>query len=119
MMRQNDQRAERPKSARLTRTPRRGCPTTGAALVGSVADTHLADTHLGETQVQTHSESESDRTVLAFRSPAGEAATVIVMRRHSQVWLTFNGALKTTVAMKDPEAGHLIEAVVAASRGLR
>lgn len=66
-----------------------------------------------------HSESESDRTVLAFRSPEGEATTVIVLRKSTKVWLVFNGALKTTVAMSDPEAAELVDAVRAASRGHR
>jgi hypothetical protein len=42
--------------------------------------------------VETYSESQSDRSVLAFGAPAGEAATVIVMRRRGQVWLALNGA---------------------------
>ncbi|HEY2765146.1 MAG TPA: hypothetical protein VGJ13_14240 [Pseudonocardiaceae bacterium] len=66
----------------------------------------------------TYSESESDRTVLTFRGPDGEAATVIIMRRDSKVWVAFNGAIKTTVAMTDQQAGQFIEAVRAASRGL-
>lgn len=66
--------------------------------------------------MELHSESESDRTVLAFRGPEGEAATVIVMRRNGQVWMVFNGALKTTVAMTDAHAGQLTQAVTAASR---
>ena len=66
----------------------------------------------------TYSESESDRTVLAFRGPDGEAATVIIMRRGSKVWVVFNGAVKTTVALTDPQAEELIDAVRAASRGL-
>lgn len=57
--------------------------------------------------------------MLAFRGPAGETATVIVLRKRDQVWLVFHGAMKTTVAMSDPEAARLIEAVAAASRGHR
>lgn len=41
---------------------------------------------------------------------------MIVMRRRGRVWLVFNGALKTTVAMSDPDAGQLIKAVRTASR---
>jgi hypothetical protein len=67
--------------------------------------------------MELHSESESDRAVLAFRGPRGEAATVIVMRRSGKVWMVFNGAVKTTVAMTDAHAGQLTEAVTAASRG--
>lgn len=65
--------------------------------------------------MELHSEMESYRQVLAFRTPAGEAATVIVMRRKDAVWLTFNGARKTTVAMRDQEPNQLIEAVSGAS----
>ena len=64
----------------------------------------------------THSEIESDRAVLPFHGPEGEAATVIVMRRSSKVWVVLNGALTTTVALTDPQAGQLIRAVRAASR---
>ncbi|MGH3928417.1 MAG: hypothetical protein ACRDTF_00390 [Pseudonocardiaceae bacterium] len=67
--------------------------------------------------MELYSESQSDRAVLSFRDQVGEAATVIVMRKGGQVWLVFNGALKTTVVMSDPEATHLIEALTAASRG--
>lgn len=66
--------------------------------------------------MELHSEIESDRTVLAFHGPEGGAATVIVMRRRGRVWLVFNGALKTTVAMSDRDAGQLIKAVRTASR---
>jgi streptogramin lyase len=66
--------------------------------------------------MELHSESESDRAVLAFRGPRGEAATVIVMRKNGKVWMVFNGALKTTVAMTDEHADQLTEAVTAASR---
>lgn len=70
------------------------------------------------TTPQTYSESHSDRAVLAFRGARGDPATVIIMRTRGQVWLTFNGAEKTTVAMTDPQAGQLIEALHTASRGL-
>lgn len=66
----------------------------------------------------TYSENESDRAVLAFRGPEGEAATVIIMRRSTRIWVVFNGAVKTTVALTDPQAGQMIEAIRAASRGL-
>ena len=67
--------------------------------------------------MELHSEQESYRCVLKFRTPGGEAATVIVMRRHNAVWLTFNGAMKTTVVMDGPQAGSLIDAVSCASGG--
>ncbi|HEY2723521.1 MAG TPA: hypothetical protein VGI84_02435 [Pseudonocardiaceae bacterium] len=66
--------------------------------------------------MELFSESQSDRTVLAFRSPEKTTATVIVMRRDGQVWLVLNGALKTTIAMTDSEADQLVDAVRAASR---
>ena len=69
----------------------------------------------GEGAVELHSEIESYRRVLTFRTPEGEAATVIVMRRKSAVWLTFNGAEKTTVVMKGHDVDQLIEAVSCAS----
>lgn len=71
----------------------------------------------GEQPAELHSESQSDRTVLPFRGPRGEPATVIVMRRSARVWLVFNGAVKTTVAMTDAEADRLVTALRAASRG--
>lgn len=67
--------------------------------------------------VATYSESESNRAVLPFRGPDGEAATVIAMRRSTKVWVVLNGAVRTTVALTDPQAGQLIKAVRAASRG--
>ena len=70
-----------------------------------------------EAQAELHSESQSDRTVLTFRGPQGEAVTVIVMRRSSKVWLVYNGAVKTTAAMSDAEAAQLVSALRAASRG--
>jgi hypothetical protein len=66
--------------------------------------------------VETFSESQSDRTVLAFQGPDGEPATVIVQRSRSHVWMVYHGALKTTVAMTDRQAVELIEALRAASR---
>ena len=65
--------------------------------------------------MELHSEIESYRKVLTFRTPEGEAATVIVLRRQSRVWLTFNGAVKTTVVMDGQQAGHFIDAVSCAS----
>ncbi|MGH3930637.1 MAG: hypothetical protein ACRDTF_11745 [Pseudonocardiaceae bacterium] len=42
---------------------------------------------------------------------------MIVTRRKSAVWLTFDGAYKTTVVMVDQEASQLTDAVSAAARG--
>ena len=63
---------------------------------------------------ELHSEAESYRRVLALRTPEGQAASVIVLRRRSAVWLTFDGALKTTVVMTSEDSDRLIEAVTEA-----
>jgi hypothetical protein len=56
---------------------------------------------------------ESFRATLRTRTPEGELATVIVTRqglgRGGRVWLTFDGAIKTTAVMTDPETGELAE----------
>jgi hypothetical protein len=65
--------------------------------------------------MELHSEIESYRRVLALRTPDGGAASVIVLRRKDGVWLTFDGARKTTVVMKGQDAEQLIEAVSGAS----
>lgn len=92
----------------------------GADVTSQHRDTPPAPGHARPPAMtpQTYSESQSDRSVLTFRGIEGGAATVIVMRTRGRVWLTFNGAEKTTVAMTDPQAGQLIEALHAASRGL-
>ncbi|MFN2496863.1 MAG: hypothetical protein ABR608_13285 [Pseudonocardiaceae bacterium] len=69
--------------------------------------------------MELHSEAESYRRVLPLRTPEGEAATVIVMRRKSAIWPTFDGAMKTTVVMTPQESGHLVDAVTEASTGPR
>jgi hypothetical protein len=69
----------------------------------------------GKSTVELPSEIESYRQVLTFRTPEGQAATVIVMRRRSAVWVTFNGAMKTTVVMQGEDAGQLIDAVSCAA----
>lgn len=61
--------------------------------------------------MELHSEIESYRQVLQLHTPEGAPAALIVLRRKSAVWLTFQGAMKTTVVMRDQEAGRLIEAV--------
>jgi hypothetical protein len=49
--------------------------------------------------------------VLPGRTPEGELHRLIITRqgvgRDGRVWLTFNGAIKTTVQMTDPEAARL------------
>ena len=56
---------------------------------------------------------EMFRATLRTRTPEGAFATVIVTRqglgRSGRVWLTFDGAIKTTAVMDDPETGQLVE----------
>lgn len=68
-----------------------------------------------------HSEEESFRGTLQARTVDGEPHTVIVMRRshgnQGRIWLTLNGALKTTAVMTDPEAVQLVELLTTAQHG--
>lgn len=64
--------------------------------------------------MEVHSERESYRKVIELRTPEGHTATVIVMWRASSVWVTFDGALKTTVTLSDPQAEQFIDAVTIA-----
>jgi hypothetical protein len=63
---------------------------------------------------------ETFRGVMQGRTPNGETATVIVTRqglgRESRVWLTFCGAIKTTVTMTDLETGELGELLTQAAK---
>lgn len=56
---------------------------------------------------------ESFRATLRTRTAEGDFATVIVTRqglgRAGRVWLTFDGAIKTTAVMTDPETEELVE----------
>lgn len=67
-----------------------------------------------------YSEREHYRAVIELRTPEGETATIIVTRRRGdhagQVWLTFHGALKTTLVMNDQEASQVIDAIDTARR---
>lgn len=58
-----------------------------------------------------HSEEETFRATMRARDLDGASHTVIVTRRglgkNARVWLTLNGAWKTTLQMTDPEAGQL------------
>ncbi|MGH3692558.1 MAG: hypothetical protein ACRDRX_00885 [Pseudonocardiaceae bacterium] len=60
------------------------------------------------------------RAVFPGRTPDGDPNTVIVTRqgqgRESRVWLTFVGALRTTVAMTDQEAEQLAHLLGAATK---
>ena len=66
--------------------------------------------------MEVHSEQESFRRTLAARTPDGEHATLIVMRRKHHVWLTFDGAIRTTVTMTKPETTQLIDLLHEAMR---
>ncbi|MGH3912565.1 MAG: hypothetical protein ACRDTC_04030 [Pseudonocardiaceae bacterium] len=61
----------------------------------------------------THSEEETYRATLQVHTVDGEPHTVIVLRRghgkNARVWLTMNGARKTTLSMTDPETVQLCE----------
>lgn len=64
--------------------------------------------------MELHSEKESFRKALPFRAPDSSAATLLVLRRSKDVWLTLNGAERTSVVMSDAEAADLIDAIHAA-----
>jgi hypothetical protein len=55
---------------------------------------------------------ETFRGTMRGRTPEGDYSTVIVLRRglglSARVWLTFNGAIKTTVVMTEPETEELV-----------
>ena len=63
---------------------------------------------------------ETFRAVFPGRDPNGDSNTVIVTRqglgRDARVWLTFCGAIKTTVVMTDGEAADLRELLAAATK---
>ena len=56
---------------------------------------------------------ESYRATLQGRSASGEAATLIVTRRGrgsgARVWLTFDGAVATTLTMSNEQTARLVE----------
>lgn len=58
-------------------------------------------------------QDETYRATLRARTPEGDATTVLVLRRGlghaARVWLTFDGAIKTTAVLTDPETVHLVE----------
>lgn len=55
---------------------------------------------------------ETFRGTMLGRTPEGDPSTVIILRRGlgqaGRVWLTFNGAIKTTVVMTDLETEQLM-----------
>lgn len=67
---------------------------------------------------ELHSERESYRSTIRLRTPEGESATLIVLYRgrghEGCVWLTFDGALKTTVTMNDRESQEVASMIKAA-----
>lgn len=67
-----------------------------------------------------HSHGETFRGTVQVRSLNDELHTVIVLRRglgsDARVWLTLNGAWKTTVSMADPEVSQLCELLIKAQQ---
>ena len=57
-------------------------------------------------------QDETFRATLRARTPEGDVTTLIVLRRGlghaARVWLTFDGAIKTTAALTDPETVRLV-----------
>lgn len=64
---------------------------------------------------------ETFRGTMRGRTPDGDPTTVIVTRRglgrDGRAWLTFDGAIKTTVVMTDEETEQLVELLAAATDG--
>lgn len=56
-------------------------------------------------------QKETFRATLRVRTPEGDATTLIVLRRGQgtagRVWVTFDGAIRTTAVLTDPETGEL------------
>lgn len=67
-----------------------------------------------------HSDEETFRGTVQTRGVDGDSHTVIVLRRghgrDARVWLTLNGAWKTTLRMTDTEAARLAELLTEARR---
>lgn len=66
--------------------------------------------------MEVHSEGESFRRAHKLRTPDGSVATLLVLRRRTDVWLTFDGAEKTSVTMSCAETDDLIDTLSAARR---
>lgn len=64
--------------------------------------------------MELHSERESFRKALVLHAPDGSAATLLVLRRRTAVWITLSGAEKTSVVMSDAETDDLINTLGAA-----
>jgi len=73
--------------------------------------------------MELHSERESYRATIQLRTPDGALSTLIVLRRgrghDERVWLTFDGAIKTTIMMDNRESEKVISMIEAAQRGGR
>lgn len=83
-------------------------------LEAAVPDSDLVTfDHLSESPVHGSTPKETYRGVLEGRTLTHESATVIVTRQglgiDARVWLTFCGALRTTVVMTDRETAELRE----------
>jgi hypothetical protein len=80
-----------------------------------VTSDYLSEPRSGSTPAEVF------RAVFPGRTPSGELNTVIVTRQgvgsSGRVWLTFNGALKTTVVMTDQETAQLRELLDKATGG--
>lgn len=63
---------------------------------------------------------ETYRGTVEGRTPSGESATVIITRQglgiDARVWLTFDGAIKTTTVLTDQKVAELRELLGGASR---
>lgn len=63
--------------------------------------------------VDVSTPDETFRGALQGRTPEGQRTTVIVTRqgcgRSGRAWLTFDGAIKTTVVMDNKETARLVE----------
>ena len=68
--------------------------------------------------MELHSERECYRATIRVRTPDGAPATLIVLRRgrgrDGRVWLTFDGAITTTVTMNDQESAEITGMIKAA-----
>lgn len=70
--------------------------------------------------MELHSERERYRSTIQLRTPDGAPATLIVLRRghgrDGRVWITFDGALKTTLSMNDRKSDEVIGMIKGAQR---
>jgi hypothetical protein len=96
-----------------------------ADVMPSVARAGTAKPTLGmAARVMTliDSTDETFRATMRGHTPEGDMTTIIVLRRglgrDGRVWLTFNGAIRTTVVMSDPEADELT-GLLSGARGAR